>query len=197
MSIESNWQRVLTWCAQHAPVTATRLLPPADPHAVRDAETATGRVWPEQLRQWFALHDGSHQDRPVAQVLPGFIPCSVSETAATHTRMVKLWQEDTDEFGGAEALEAEQAGKTSYTYLPAYIPIAHDGSSDYLVVDTRPGPLSGCVLAFAAENTDQEGPKWASLEEMLEETADALENDGSAAGWTPIAEDGELDWDVE
>ncbi|WP_187774206.1 SMI1/KNR4 family protein [Lolliginicoccus suaedae] len=194
MSIEWNWQRVLTWCAHHAPVTASRIRPPADPQEVRDAETATGRPWPEQLRQWFALHDGSPQDRPVAQVLPGFIPCSASEAATTNAEMVEIWQENTDELGGAEALEA---GQTSYTYLPAYIPIAHDGGRGYLLVDTRPGPLSGCVLEFTGEDADQFGPQWRSIDEMLGEIADALEHGGNVAEWTPRAGGGELDWEIE
>ena len=53
--------RLLSWCDTNAPVTAAGLNPPAEPRIVRDAESATGRTWTPELREWFARHNGSDQ----------------------------------------------------------------------------------------------------------------------------------------
>ena len=194
MTVESNWARIIRWCEQNAPTTATRMLPAADPQTVRDAESVTGQVWPEQLHQWFALHGGSHLDRPIALIIPGYAAVSAPAAAGIHGEMSLLWQGMTDDLGGTEALMAAPAGEETGTYLPAYIPIGEDGAGDYLVVDTRSGDHHGCVIGFWGEGV--ETVKWDSIDAMVDSIATALEQDTDCGGWIPTVENGALHWDL-
>ena len=193
MSVEANWARIIKWCEQHAPTTPTRLLPPADLEAVRAAESATDQTWPEQLHQWFALHDGGYREYPVPLVLPSNEPLSVADAAETHVRLTRLWEDYADDLSGIEALMAEPAGGEIETYLPAFIPIGDTGRGDYLAVDTRGGDRSGCVVEFFNEGGATF--RWDSIEAMLDCTASALEQGTDCAGWVAVIEDGVLRWD--
>lgn len=193
MSVEANWARIIKWCEQHAPTTPTRLLPPAELEVVRVAETATGQTWPEQLRRWFALHDGGFTEYPVPLVVPSNEPLSVARTVQIHELLAREWQDMTDDLGGTVALMAEPAGSEIETYLPAFIPIGDTGRGDYLAVDTRGGGRSGCVVEFFNEGGTT--LRWDSIEAMLDCTASALEQGTDCAGWVPLVEDGVLSWD--
>lgn len=192
MTVEANWARIIRWCEQHAPATAAKLLPPAKPEDIRAAETSTGRVWSEQLRQWFTLHDGSQPGDPLF-LLPRFAPISAAAAVDVHGRMTELWQGMTDDLGGSAMLMAAPAGEEAGTYLPAYVPIGEDGAGDYLVIDTRSGDRQGCVVDFFGEGV--ETLQWASIEVMLDSTATALEQGTDCEGWVPVVEHGLLRWD--
>lgn len=183
----------MRWCEEHAPVTPTRLLPAADTETIRAAEQATGQTWPEQLREWFSLHDGDRPEFPYAAVLPGNGLISAAQLVTVHDEMTRLWQDLTDELGGTDALMAEPVGSETPTYLPAFIPIGEDGAGDYLVVDTRGGDLHGCVVEFC--NEAGAILRWDSIDTMLDCTATALEQGTNCGGWLPIIEDHLLRWD--
>ncbi|MFE3291667.1 SMI1/KNR4 family protein [Rhodococcus sp. NPDC059234] len=193
MSVEANWARIIRWCEQHAPKTPTRLLPPADLGAVRSAEAATAETWPEQLFQWFALHDGGYREYPIPLVLPSNEPLSVADAVETRHRLTRSWEDEAEDLGGTEALMAEPAGSETEIYLPAFIPIGDTGAGDYLAVDTRGGDRSGCVIEFFNEGGATF--RWASIEAMLDCTASALEHGTDCVGWVALVEDGVLRWD--
>lgn len=193
MSVSSNWARIIRWCELHAPVTPTRLLPPAAPDVVRGAEAATGQEWPEQLREWFTLHDGGFPEIPIAVVLPSNEPIAVARAATLQGELTRLWQDWTDELGGTDALMAEPAGSQTETFLPAFIPIGDTGAGDYLAVDTRNGDLHGCVVEFFPEGGTIH--RWDSIDAMLDCTATALEQGTNCAEWVPIIENDLLRWD--
>ena len=194
MTVESNWSRIIRWCERYAPTTATRLRPPAGTPTVQAAQAATGRIWPAQLHEWFALHDGGFGSRPEPIVLPSNAPISVAHTVKTHRDMVELWQDYADDLGGTDALMAEPAGTETETYLPVFIPIGDTGRGDYLAVDTRGGDRSGCVIEFFNEGGAT--LRWDSIEAMLDCTASALEQGTNCQGWVPVIEDGLLRWDL-
>nr|WP_271212784.1 SMI1/KNR4 family protein [Rhodococcus wratislaviensis]GLK39490.1 hypothetical protein GCM10017611_63610 [Rhodococcus wratislaviensis] len=195
MSVEVNWGRIIRWCEQHAPTTASRVLPPSGQRAVHAAEAATGQIWPEQLHEWFALHDGGFDSQPESIVLPSNEPISVALAVRTHDELVELWQDNTDDLGGTEALMALSAGTETETFLPAFIPIGSDGAGDHLAVDTRGGDRSGCVVEFCKEGGAT--IRWDSIADMLDCTATALEQGVNCEGWVPAIEDGLLRWDYQ
>jgi cell wall assembly regulator SMI1 len=195
MSVESNWVRILRWCEQHAPTTASRLLPPSGQQAVRAAEAATGQVWPAQLHEWFALHDGGFDSQPESIVLPNNEPISVALAVRTRAELLELFQDNTDDIGGTEALMTQAAGTEVETFLPAFIPIGSDGAGDYLAIDTRGGERSGCVIEFYKEGVA--AFRCDSIEDMLDRAASALEQGTHCWGWVPVIEDGVLRWDFQ
>lgn len=192
VTVSANWFRIMRWCEQHAPVTPTRLLPAASTETIRAAEHATGRQWPEQLHEWFSLHDGSYSEMPIAVVLPSNEPISTAHAVTHHDELTRLWQDWTEELGGTEALTAEPAGTEVENYLPAFIPIGSSGTGDLLVVDTRAGDRYGCVLEWF--NSGFAGLRWASIEAMLDCTATALEQGTDCSNWVPLVENGLLRW---
>lgn len=193
MSVESNWVRIIRWCEQHAPTTASRLRPPPGRQAVHAAEAATDRLWPAQLHAWFALHDGAFDSQPEALVLPRNEPISVALAVRTRDELVEIWRDNTDDLGGTETLMAQPAGTEIETFLPAFIPIGSDGAGDYLAVDTRGGDRAGCIVEFSKYGGT--ALCWDSIADMLESTATALEQQVPCQGWMPVVENGLLRWD--
>ena len=196
--LADQWARLLSWCDAYAPVTAAGLNPPADLRIVRDAESATGRTWTPELREWFALHNGSDQGRAFPQILPGQRPMTVTELVVDWRSLVGIWADSTtalEEIEGRQ-LMADPAGTTAFTYLPSFIPIASDNTRCRLVVDTRDGDAAGCVAGFASDDVVDEGTmRWPSIGAMLHDLADSLETSGPCKGWVPVVEGGELYWD--
>ncbi|OZC73647.1 hypothetical protein CH251_14035 [Rhodococcus sp. 06-462-5] len=196
--LADQWARLLLWCDANAPVTAAGLNPPAEPRIARDAESATGRTWTPELREWFALHNGSDQGKVFPQVLAGHRPMIVAELVVDRRSLVGIWAETTtalEEIEGRQ-LMADPAGTTAFTYLPSFIPIATDNTRCRLVVDTRDGDAAGRVVGFASDDVVDEGTmRWPSIGAMLHDVADSLETSHPCKGWVPFVEDGELYWD--
>ncbi|MDO1486954.1 Uncharacterised protein [Rhodococcus rhodochrous] len=195
MSLESNWQRLYDWCVKEAPVTASAISPPAEVSVLVTAETATGRQWPTELRTWFGLHNGTNEGKPFAQILPSFEPLSLDRVSSAWTSMTTTWADMTQDLGGSALLD-EPAGTISFTYLPAYIPIAQNDQGDLLVVDTRAGEESGCVRDFAGEDADQSMMMWSSIDALIDEVASAVQHSEPCFGWMPVVNDGTLDWEL-
>ena len=72
-------------------------------------------------------------------------------------------------------VEAEPAGPTSGTFLEEFVPIAADGMGDYLFIDERPGPESGCVREWDVDEGSRLPSLWPSLSAMLTDIADSLD----------------------
>lgn len=196
--LADQWARLLSWCDANAPVTAAGLNPPAEPQTVRDAEIATGTTWTPELREWFALHNGSDHGRAFPQVLPGYRPMTLAELVRDWRSLVGIWAGPTTEMEKIEGrrLLADPAGTTAFTYVSSYIPIAADSTRCRLVVDTRDGDDAGCVVGFASDDGVDEGTmRWPSIGAMLQDVADSLETNRPCKGWVPYVEDSELYWD--
>jgi cell wall assembly regulator SMI1 len=204
----------VSWCHEHVPATADAILPPAGTTALRDAEAATSGPWPDDLRSWYALADGTERT-PAGYVLPFHRPLPLAEVVSEWS----MWQDiervrsAVPRDPGADARlralggvpeersdvvgqsESEPAGTPARAFLKSFVPIAEDQAGAYLFVDTRPGPLHGCVTEFVSGDADVSGPLWPSVEAMLSDVADALHLDRPVCGRLPVVFDGELDWD--
>lgn len=192
-----QWARLTEWLQSHAPVTVEGLNPPEKPSRVHEAEKATGERWTPELHAWFGLHNGSDQGHAFPQIVPGFRPVSLAELEVDWRSMVSIWADTTEEFEQMEDMrpKSQPAGTTAFTYLPSFIPIAADDTRERLIVDTRPGPDTGCVVAFSGDGTDEGTSRWPSIASMLQETTDSLESGAPCRGWVPYIEAGQLYWD--
>jgi cell wall assembly regulator SMI1 len=197
VSIEESWARIMTWCRAQAPVTAGGIDPPAGPAALAAAETAIGRSFPADLREWYRLHNGNAQ-WPYPLVVPGYWPMSLDTIVAKWTMLCRGSQEMADgapDVFDVVAREAEPAGTMAGLFLPSFIPFADDGSACCCFVDTRPGPRSGCVTRYLREDADYDGPWWDSVAVMLDTVGDSLETGRPIGVLGPTVTDGWLNWE--
>ena len=121
----------------------------------------------------------------------------LAEVAESHSMMVEISRGIADEFGDGHSSAATLAGVgAGWTFRPEFVPFA--GIDGYwLVVDTRPGNLHGCITKFDKYEGD-EGPQWNSISAMLTDLADSLETGRRfARWWRPRVTDGELSWEFE
>ncbi|HUQ54884.1 SMI1/KNR4 family protein [Lentzea sp.] len=72
-------------------------------------------------------------------------------------------------------VEAEPAGTTSGIFLGEFVPIAANGMGDYLFVDERPGPESGCVREWDVDEGSRLPTLWPSPHAMLTDIARSLD----------------------
>lgn len=91
--------------------------------------------------------------------------------------------------------EAEDAGTQASMFIPSFLPIADDGSGDFLFVDLRKGRRQGCVSEYFKEEADWRPAIWSSVEALLEETLTSLRTGEPAFSFKPCVIDGSLSWE--
>lgn len=200
MAVEESWRRIVVWLNAHAPQTATGIRPPASAEVLRAAEAAFPRQWPQDLRDWYRLHDGASSRRLFTGVLPGYAELLSLERIVVASRDYEeifndLTEQDEDAFEDGSDADEASAGETAYRFLRSWVPIAEDGTACTMFVDCRDGEHHGCVTLFEREDADAGEPIWASVDAMLADLADALEHGRPCAGWRPRVNDGVLEWE--
>lgn len=197
--VEVAWQEIVAWCRANAPVTAAALRTAAGDQAILDAERATGVSWPSELKCWYRMHDGVKWMDFDGRFFPLSFPLSLRDLVQLHRELTEIWSQNIDLAGGAtvDELMAGPAGKPTFVFIPAYIPIAADSGTEALVIDARAGELTGCVRGFDNVDADKGPYYWASLCEALEDILAALSQGQKTkkAGWFPKVQDGRLEWD--
>ena len=191
MDVSALWSDIMSWLADHAPVTAAAL---REPDPVPDADEVEGVFaleLPADLHAWWACCDGTDCE-VLADVLPPFY------TPYGARRSVEVWREHRKAWAGWEGKNCDHyAGSAGTGFHPAWIPIAGDGFADELVVDLRPGPLRGCVLEWEQETSQAVRPEWTDVSAMLADVRRSLLQ-GTPAGHShpTVTEDGRLDWQI-
>ena len=197
--VDAAWDRITAWLAGHAPATADSLNPPASGDAVADAERVLGRQFPTDLIRWWRRADGAQVLMGKAKLFPPYyLPCGPRYMLGEWRTWREVYLDPA--VGGPNAaktldeLAETPAGSSITAFVPAFVPIAFDGSGGNLVVDLRPGPRHGCVLGFHAE-MGSSGPLWDGVAAMLDDVANALERGTPSAGHVAtVTADGALDW---
>lgn len=170
MSVSSEWTE-LTAALDSLSDRALTFQPPAPVADRAAAEAATDAVWPEQLREFYTLHNGQDPDsgpRFHGELLPLSWIFSVDYLVEEYTSMVEYGRSELadDEWLRDNARDS-QAGSTAWCWLPSYIPIG-GLDSNYYFIDTRPGPHSGCIREWTRDDGDTSSePIWDSIAEML------------------------------
>jgi cell wall assembly regulator SMI1 len=200
MSVEESWRRIVTWLNAHAAQTAAGIQPPAGETELSAAEAAFPRPWPDDLRQWYRLHNGASSRQLFTGVLPGYAQLlSLQQMTEASRGYEEIFDEVADEyedvFDDPSTLDQAPAGEMAGRFLRSWVPIAEDGTACTMFVDGRSGKRSGCVTLFEREEADGGGPTWASVEAMLADVADALERERTCGGWRPRVNNGVLEWE--
>jgi len=152
----------------------------ASDEAIAEAEAATC-AWPEEVRELYRCVERADDRRGMLLLPPNFELLSLSQVEKTHA----FWDQSNrnPEYGAPVDLAAEMnkpAGSAARTMLPGFLPFAKD-DADTLFVDTRSGPLHGCVNLWPDADVAWRPPIWRSVSAMLEDLAFSLERN------TPIA----------
>jgi hypothetical protein len=149
--------------------------------------------WPDELVERLRLHTGVPR-----RLLPLNALLTSTEIRSERSMMLNVWEgltaDDPEMAQGDPSLQ--QAGAPAYRLLPEYIPFA--GLDGYFwFIDTRSGPMRGCITEYSRDTADDGGPKWHSLSSMLSDLADSLET-GAAFDrtWLPHIIDNQLDWQI-
>ncbi|MER7645488.1 SMI1/KNR4 family protein [Streptomyces sp. NPDC126522] len=191
------WSRIERWLARNAPDSHSRLNPPADPAALRQAERQTGRPLPEGLAAWWSAADGITPAQPAGGETPFRLfpyrcdPYPLAE--ALERRNLYLHSlRATVPPPLADAMEEwltrcgrDRAG-TYYSrdaaplWLPQWLPVGGDGMGGGLFVDLRAGDQYGCVVRHGTTSHDPE-PSWPSIEALLAQVLHRLEELGGTS----------------
>jgi cell wall assembly regulator SMI1 len=192
--VENDWQRLVSWCQLNAPVTFGHLRGPASADQLEASEQQFSRRWPDDLRRWYQIQDGTAWESANTP-LPDWRILSLAEMA-DRAEMFAGFEED-DEEGMVNEGEQQEAGSMAWAFLPSFVPIGENIAACFLFVDTRPGPQFGCVNDWDRdEGALSDEPKWASVTAMLEEVATAVETGQACDGWRPTVTDGVLAWEL-
>ncbi len=191
MEVIELWSDIVRWLDEHAPATAASLRVPDPALDLAGLVGEFALTLPADLVAWWRCCDGTDED-VLADVLPPFY------TPYGARRSIEVWRCHRRSWPGVEGRNcSRRAGAEATGFHPAWVPIAGDGFADELVVDLRPGPLSGCVLEWEQETSQIARPEWADVSAMLTDVRRALV-DGTPAGHShpTVTQDGRLDWQV-
>ncbi|WP_032402324.1 SMI1/KNR4 family protein [Rhodococcoides fascians] len=173
----------------------------ADDTAIAEVEAATC-PWPEELRELYRCVERADDRRGMLLLPPNFEVFSLARVKKTHAFWGQLNKRSA--YGASVDVDdemAKPAGSSAGAMLPGFIPFAND-DGDTLFVDTRSGPLRGCVNLWPDADVAWRPPIWRSLSAMLEDLVFSLERNAPMAmrtsQWSrfqPFTEGDRLVWD--
>ncbi|MER8010825.1 SMI1/KNR4 family protein [Streptomyces sp. NPDC094149] len=188
-SVTESWTRIEAWLVANAPRTFAKLAPPADRAVIAAAEEALGLAFPPALTESLLRHDGT----AYGVLLPPFWAMLGTQ------HIVDAWKRRTHIYEPEPSDTEPHDAESEYGpwWHRQWIPFAADGSGDYLVIDQRPTPQCGRI--GDADHEDgcrfNPHPMWASLPELLDMTATALESGDLADCYERVVLDRELTWE--
>ncbi len=192
-SVSEQWGRVATWLRKHLPQPAIEW---ATEEQIAAAEQAT-TAWPEELRQFYRLVNGFPRENWIS-IFPRHELLPLDRVVRDYNTRVQ--RSKISYYGppvDPEKFMGEPAGSPSEVYLPAFVPIGN-ADSDILFVDTRRGPLHGCVNEWPGDDWAWQAPLWLSLSSMLAEVAVSLERTSAfkvrRTQWLPSIVEERLEW---
>lgn len=188
-SVTEQWGRIEQWLRAHLPEVT---IIGASAGSIERAVEATEVTWPQELVDLFG-HINGFPRKAWVQLFPVHELFDLDRVVDERRLELEVWGE-LDDDAGAEPLTESFASEAAGTFVPELVPFAgRDGN--LLFVDTRPGPLHGCVTEFDKVGADDVGPRWVSISALLTELADSLEHGTVFDGrWVPTVADGRLEW---
>lgn len=171
--VNRAWERIETWLAEHAPVTAASLHPPAHDRLIMVTQREVGVRLPPELIASLRRHDGVSGGDPRTEFsFPPFMRPLSTENIVGEARVMC---DVLESLGDDGAVEAWWHGR--------FVPVATNYGGDLLFLD-------GARLGrhYEAGDVAFDG----GYAELLEETADALSGGGE---YRPVVVDGVLSWE--
>jgi cell wall assembly regulator SMI1 len=172
--VVESWTCIVDWLTRSAPATAAQLAPPPSAEEIAQAAKVIGRELPDDLVRWWQATGFSPES--VHPLLPWLhVPLTIPDALEVR----RFWLDVHVRIG--EAIVSGEAGEPSHTFQSAFLPIAADGSGQYLFVDLRDGLLRGCIGQWDHEHSFDDTIRWASVTDMLDDIAGALTHGVPAA----------------
>jgi cell wall assembly regulator SMI1 len=204
--VATVWSELLAWLDENAPATAREInRNGASAEEVAEAEARTGTEWTEELRTWFTLQSGVMLTTADSLLFAWDI--NDLDTAMS-SRAINL-QVATEVDDGLSAGERDFRTRMARTqagdpvgWHPAFIPICDGHTGTELVVDLRPGPRRGCVLAHDWEDGGvgmDFADAWPSIAAMLWEHLEVMRtgHPGRIGAVTAVTDEGHLEWQFD
>jgi cell wall assembly regulator SMI1 len=193
--VQQSWRNIIAWCRENAPVTAEALRGPASEEALAAAQAEMGQDWPVEVLAWLRVGDGADRTNDADLIPRGFIPMGVDHIMEAWRMLVEISAglETEDDI---RAFKAAVAGSYS-AFIRAFIPIGDDTCGDFLFVDMRSGPKSGCIREWENGAAYPREPHWDSITSMLVSIDEGLQSGqwgDDETGMMPTVENGALRW---
>lgn len=176
-----SWTDIESWIGEHAPALHAALLPPSSATDVADAEESIGYALPPDVSAWWRRFGGVGVTYSRWPLIPtSWQPHGLDRALHLRTLMMAaisgiafatLGEEKDYE---AAALREPAGTPCVDLWLPAWLPVAADGSGYELFVDLRGGPHSGCVMEWGKYSGADGDPLWPSVTAMFAEASRAL-----------------------
>ncbi|MBA4191116.1 MAG: hypothetical protein C0467_24290 [Planctomycetaceae bacterium] len=132
------WARIEAVLRTTAPDLLAALPAGATPEAIRTAEARLGVTLPTDVRESYAVHDGSGE--------VGLVPCElyglIGVPLHSLSEMVREWQmwQDWGRDGTDHRPASPEGPVKADRYNPRWVPVAWDGSAVNLCIDLDPAP---------------------------------------------------------
>lgn len=174
-----TWSRIEAWLLKNWPDALDKLRPAAPEAEIQSTERLLGLSFPEELKQFYRLHDGSHD----LGLFPSSDASGWDEIAFSPLPLEEVrsdwasWKHliDIGEFAGQSGQPA--AGIRADWWNCGWIPIAGNGGGDFQCIDMAPAEAgrSGQVISVWHESGRRELIA-RSLSDYLRRLADGLES---------------------
>jgi cell wall assembly regulator SMI1 len=166
--MKSAWLRIERWLAAHAPAILADVRPGASIADIRAAEEQLGCTFPEPVREWFALHNGSES----CALMEYWDLYSLDEVVAAWRSLKGLY--DTGFF---DEFHSDPVGPIRREWWhPAWAPVTGEPGGNHLCLDLAPagGGWVGQVISWVHDDSVREvvAPTFSAWFEQL---ADGLE----------------------
>lgn len=181
----SVWQGIQDWLTSHAPASrATASIPGGADLVAHTLQLDLS----EEARAYFDLvsDDNGHG------LLPGYQQLS-ARSAASRTLMMRTASRGMPPNMLADS-QRNQAGKYAWVWLESFVAIGSDGAGGHLTLDLRPGPESGCVMAFTRDEGMLGVPVASSITLLLKAVYASLITGEPVARYIPTCTGGALSW---
>ena len=132
--MDEIWTRIETWLTAHAPAVAAGLNPPATAEMIAETERFLGVELPDDVRMSYSRHNG--QDGG-PYLFDGWMYLSLGDVRSEWTGWKELLEcGDWDDNDG----NSDGSITRSHFWIPAWIPLTHDGCNNHHCLDLAPGP---------------------------------------------------------
>ena len=193
--VATVWSELLAWLDANAPATAGEIERRGSAAAeIAAAEAETGVEWTEELRTWFTLQSGDSLSTGQVLLLSWDVIGldEAMNSRSVHEDVADDVEDDLDRMSDTEA-------GTPTLWHRAFVPIGDSHTGQSLVVDLRPGPRRGCVLAHDWEDGGVGmgyADEWPSVAAMLWEHLEVMRtgDPGRLEAVAVVSDEGHLEW---
>ncbi|MET8830513.1 SMI1/KNR4 family protein [Streptomyces sp. NPDC004610] len=198
-TVGESWDRIEDWLSRHAPVTLSRLRPPASTADIEAAQRTLGVTLPDDVAASLRRHDGVElADGTLELSYYGPLSC-VADIVDRTLSLRRIGERFADLDGGEEDEEDDDAHELAAFWRPEWLLLTLGigwQSTDGLFVTCRPGPHHGRPGRYFDEDMPT-FTEWPSFRQLLADLADALRDGREFHGQIPIAAEGALRWEDE